>query len=218
MSEFLTLLRSLSRGESVARAMMHLSIERVEIEGDVVDVGGGRGASYLAHLARSEGTKVSGFDLKESPGVTGNVDFEKDPLPRPTGSADGVLMFNILEHIYNHRFLAGETFRVLRSGGKLVGFVPFLVNYHPDPHDYFRYTEEALRRILEEVGYREVEVTPVGKGPFFVNLNNLAPSLPAVLASALLVPYYLLDRALLALRPKIGRRYPLGYLFTAKKP
>lgn len=214
---FTFLLKQLLQGNSIARAMMNFHMQDIAIAGTVIDVGGGRGASYLPYMKKSEGTQVLGFDLKESAGVVMQLNFETDRLPRDDGSADHVLMFNILEHIYNHQFLVGEVARILKSGGTLTGFVPFLVNYHPDPHDYFRYTSEALVRILEDAGLSAVVVRPVGKGPFLVNLNNIAPSLPRVCTLAIFPFSYALDTVLVKLRPNIGKRYPLGYLFTAKK-
>lgn len=196
---------------------MHYEIQGVILAGGVVDVGGGRGASYLPYMKKQEGASVTGFDLKPSHGVTVNIDFEKDTLPREDGSIDQVLMFNILEHIYHHQFLVSEVARILKPKGELVGFVPFLVNYHPDPHDYFRYTNEALHLILTEAGFCAVRVKHVGIGPFMVNLNNFVPSLPRVVSTLIFPVYYLLDMMMVKLRPNIGKRYPLGYLFFAEK-
>ena len=201
----------------MARALMHHSIHGVQLSGNVVDVGGGRGASYLSYMEMQDNTTVAGFDLKEDKGVVVQLDFEKDRLPRETASVDHVLMFNILEHIYHYQYLVGEVARIMKDGAKLTGFVPFLVNYHPDPHDYFRYTHEALELILTEAGLKNVVVREVGKGPFLVNFNNLAPSLPRIVAVPSFLIAYFFDTLLTQLRPKIGKRYPLGYLFLATK-
>jgi SAM-dependent methyltransferase len=188
----------------------------INISGNVVDIGSNRGATYLSYIKKADGTTVEGFDLKESKGV-GGINFETDPLPREEGSADHVLMFNILEHIFHYQFLVNECARILIKEGKITGFVPFLVNYHPDPHDYFRYTFEALTLILKEAGFINVRVAEVGKGPFMVNLNNFVPSLSRYVCVAIFPIYYLLDSILLLLRPNIGKRYPLGYIFFAEK-
>lgn len=214
---FIFLLKEVAKGSSVARAMMNAAVRDISLSGTVADIGGGRGASYLAYMNISQGTEVAGFDLKSDKGVVAQLNFETDTLPREDGSVDQVIMFNILEHIYHHQFLLGEAVRILKSKGGLVGFVPFLVNYHPDPHDYFRYTKEALALMLSEVGLRNIRVTEVGMGPFAVNLNNIAPSLPPIVCAIIFPFYYLLDTILLRLRPNISIRYPLGYLFEGEK-
>jgi SAM-dependent methyltransferase len=214
---FVFAFKELLRGKSLGRALMHERAKEETLVGTVVDIGGGRGASYLAYMKGVDSADVSGFDLQPSGGTLVRIDFETDALPRGDGSVDQVLMFNILEHIFHHQFLLKEASRILKTEGKLIGFVPFLINYHPDPHDYFRYTEEALRMLLAEAGFSDVRIERIGKGPFFVNFNNLVPSLSPILAAALLPIPYLLDTLLVRLRPNIGRRYPLGYFFVAKK-
>jgi SAM-dependent methyltransferase len=150
-------------------------------------------------------------------GAFQKINFETDALPYADGAYDTVVVCNVLEHIFNHRFLTNEMYRVLKQGGGLVGFVPFLFQYHPDPHDYFRYTKEALTRVLKDAGFRDVAVTEIGGGPFFVNYNTLSLSMPRVIRIVLFPLYALLDWIFLKLRPQARERYPLGYLFTAKK-
>ena len=54
-----------------------------------------------------------------------------------------------------------EVARVLRPGAVFAGSVPFLgQGGHADPHDYYRYTDQALRRLFG--GFREVKVKPHG--------------------------------------------------------
>jgi len=213
----LFIIREIVKRKSLARALFNAELSAIAINGRVLDVGGGKHQDYLAFLGRSKDTRVETIDLilRETKGQP--IDFEKDVLPFEEGSFDYVLIFNVLEHIYNYHFLVRETRRVLKEDGKLVGFVPFLVNYHPDPHDYFRYTKEALRKILEDDGFNDIHVREIGRGPFAVHYNNLALSLPMIVRVVLLPFAYLADAMFLSLRPKVRERYPLGYLFTGKK-
>jgi SAM-dependent methyltransferase len=150
-------------------------------------------------------------------GDVNKINFEIDPLPYEDNSIDTVIMFNILEHIFNHQFLVNQANRVLKPESDLIGFVPFLVNYHPDPHDYFRYTKEALNLILNKAGFKKIEIKEVGIGPFMVNYNNILLSLPIFLRVVLFPAYYLLDIVFVKIRPQVGHRYPLGYIFKAVK-
>lgn len=213
----LFILNEIIKGKSLARALFNAELAAVKVNGLVLDVGGGKHQDYLGFLDMDGGVSVETVDIALK-GQRGRVvDFEKDPLPFNEAVFDHVLVFNVLEHVYNYQFLIKEMQRVLREGGQLVGFVPFLVNYHPDPHDYFRYTKEALRKILESNGFDGVRVSEVGRGPFAVNYNNLALSLPIAARVVLLPLYYFADTLFLSLRPNIRARYPLGYLFTAQK-
>ena len=88
-----------------------------------------------------------------------------EPLPFESCSFDTILMTDVLEHIPEPMKLMRETARILRPGGKLLLSVPFFYWLHEVPHDYFRYTEFALRRFCELSELRVVEVVPYGGLP-----------------------------------------------------
>lgn len=200
-------------GQTLVRIRMNVALASETIRGRIVDIGGGRSPDYFSYLSTEEGTTVEASDLSLGP-----IDFEKDALPYASGSVDTALMCNILEHIYHHGHLLAEARRILKPGGALIGFVPFWVGYHPDPRDYFRYTHEALALMLAEAGFMDAKITRVGGGPFAANFNTVVLSFPRLLRPLLYIPYALLDSLFLALRPASAKRFPLGYLFTARVP
>lgn len=209
---FYDILQSVAQNKSLIRTLMNLELKKYKIYGQVLDIGGGVNPSYLNFLQKGEAVQIKNLDSKNTA-----IDFEKDKLPAADGSVDCVLMFNILEHIYNHNFLVREVFRVIKENGLVLGFVPFLVNYHPDPHDYFRYTGEALQKIFNQAGFTEIKIKEIGGGPFAVNFNNIVFAFPRIIRLAILPFYYFFDRILIKLKPEIISRFPLGYLFTALK-
>lgn len=206
------------RGQSLIRALMNERCRRVSLKGMcVLDLGAGsKKGSYHDYFAESADTVITA-DMKNGDGNHKQLNFETDRLPFNDASFDGVLAFNLFEHIYNHVHLVQEANRVTRHGGKLIGFVPFLVNYHPDPHDYFRYTPEALRKIFTHAGYSDITIEEIGRGPFAVNYNNVVLSIPKIVRVLILPLYWALDSVFLTFRPQAGKRYALGYFFTAVK-
>lgn len=206
------MISGLIRGESVARVLMNHALSDKNISGKVVDVGGGRAPNYYQYLQIAEGTTIEPLD-----GSMSAIDFEKDPLPYETGSVNTVVLCNVLEHIYNHKFLLSECYRVLRPNGKLIGFVPFFVGYHPDPEDYFRYTNTALVRMLTETGFRDVEIDSVGGGLLIANLNTIIMSVPRIIRPVLYIWTVFWDSLYIRLRPHMRSRAPLGYVLEAQK-
>lgn len=200
------------RGESLARVSMDAALTGRPLTGGfIVDIGGAKSASYLGRLALAAGAVVESVD-----GATHALDFEKDALPYGDGAADAAICCNVLEHVYGHRHLVAEIRRVLAPGGTLLGFVPFFVQYHPDPRDYFRYTNEALERILSDAGFAEVSVEAVGQGPIGVCVNSLLLSLPRLLRPVLVALAWPLALLSVRLRPNLRARFPLGYVFEAR--
>lgn len=203
-------LAALLAGQSLARIYMNRALEAETIRGRVVDVGGARDPDYFAFLQQEAVTSIEPLDGKIS-----GINFEMDPLPYVAGTVDTVLLCNVLEHVYNHHFLLREVRRVLGPTGHLVGFVPFWVGYHPDPHDYFRYTNEALTRMLGDAGFADATVRPLVAGPILANFNTIVLSLPRLARPVAYLWYALWDRAFVMVRPESARRNPLGYVFTA---
>jgi len=201
---------ALFRGQSLARMLMNEALSRETIRGEVVDVGGGHHPDYFDFLRRTGEVHIEAVDASFS-----GIDFEKEPLPFNDAHADTVILCNVLEHIYDYRFLVRQVHRILKADGRLIGFVPFWVGYHPDPHDYFRYTGEALERLLSEEGFKHIEIKMIGGGPFLANFNTLVLSLPRVLRPVAYLWYAAFDTLFLALKPKSRERNPLGFLFTA---
>ena len=73
-------------------------------------------------------------------------------IPFPDASFDTVLSSSVFEHLRRPQFAFEETARVLASGGALILHVPFYYWLHEEPHDYYRYTEYALRDLASGAG------------------------------------------------------------------
>ncbi|MEB3830092.1 class I SAM-dependent methyltransferase [Phormidium sp. CCY1219] len=134
--------------------------ERVKIQGRILDLGGGDRPSYRL-LLESQVTEWVTADIvpDNKPTVLCNLE---QPLPFEDSEFDAVIAFNLLEHIYNHQPLIGEMYRILKPGGNCEVMVPFLINIHGDPHDYFRYTESSLNKLFKHAGFAKIDVIPLG--------------------------------------------------------
>jgi SAM-dependent methyltransferase len=203
-------MKCLLRGQSLLRIRMNQSLSHVSIHGRVLDVGGGRSPDYFSYVKQEAVTSIEAID-----GSITSIDFEKDALPYTAGSVDTVISCNVLEHIFHHVFHLSELRRILSPEGKLVGFVPFWTGYHPDPHDYFRYTGEALKLLLEEAGFKNIEIQEVGGGPILANFNTIVLSVPRITRPILYIWYAIMNTLFISLRPASEKRNPLGYVFTA---
>lgn len=149
------------------------------------------------------------YQPKKNPDVIADLE---NPFPFKSDSFDYIFAFNLLEHIYNFKSFLNESHRILKNGGKFYGMVPFLVNVHGDPHDYFRYTEHALTSILEEVGYRNILVKKLGFGSFTAAYSQIQSYIPRIVRIFLIFVCIFLDRII-----KSRERFPLGYFFVCEK-
>jgi len=79
-------------------------------------------------------------------------------MPLKSGFFDAVVCNAVLEHVKDPPKAVTEMGRVLKTGGYLYLSIPFLQPVHDVPGDYIRYTLEGLRRLVEDNGFRVVEV------------------------------------------------------------
>lgn len=209
-------------GKSPWRRLLYPEFEKLALSGAVLDLGGARSSDYHKLFGGTYNMKVANNNKSAQPDFL--FDFENE-FPIKDNSFDAVLCLNTLEHIYNYERFLNETKRVLKLSGKIVLAVPFLVQVHPSPKDYFRYSAQALKLMFESSGFEQVSVVAVGRGPFtaivqiLYNTLRVAPLRILAFVSALV-----LDKCLgwcIGAYKKGGASrcdqssYPLGYLVTA---
>ena len=90
---------------------------------------------------------------------------------------DGIICASILEHVYDPVTASSELYRILKPGGKLFLYVPWLLNYHiheaQGVRDYFRLSRDSIRFLFSK--FSSLEICPV-RGRIETILN-LIPSL-----------------------------------------
>ena len=63
---------------------------------------------------------------------------------------DVVLCLNVLEHIFDIKLSVDNIYNSLKSGGRACFAVPVLFPLHDEPHDYWRFTEHSIRKLLAD--------------------------------------------------------------------
>ena len=198
--------------------LMNAELKNFSLSGKILDLGAGRKrSSYLSFIKLKELYEIISVDLLPDREPDIIADLEKS-LPIQNFEYDHVLCFNLLEHIYEHKGLVREARRVLKSGGRLLGYVPFLLKFHPDPNDYFRYTEQGLKKILEEAGFKEVKIIFIGAGALTAGWSQVDYFVPKFFRWLVTYLVLFLDRIVLKLKPVFRNKYALGYIFVATCP
>lgn len=113
-------------------------------------------------------------NLKDKPNIVALADY----LPIASESVDVVLCTQVLEHVSDPTKILSELARVLKKGGTLLLSTHGVFHYHPYPHDYWRWTQEGLHKIIKE-HFEDVKICPnggatlllfhiIGRGVFFL--------------------------------------------------
>jgi SAM-dependent methyltransferase len=142
-------------------------------------------------------------------------------LPFPKERFDACVNLLTLEHVPEPGLVLRELAKTLKPGGELLLVVQQESEISQEPHDYYRFTRFGVQYLLENAGFTEIIIKPVG-GLFQLLSRRLFDGLEFIpvilfpLAALLLAPLALalplldfLDR---------DNRFTLGYVCTARRP
>jgi SAM-dependent methyltransferase len=157
-------LRTFVRESPIHRAALAAAVQRsaatLAAGSRVLDAGAGN-APYRALFAHCE-YRTQDWTASVHPGAR-DADFVADlhALPIEDATFDFVLCTEVLEHVAEPTRVLAELARILRPGGGLLLTVPFVFELHEEPHDHYRYTSHALRRLLGDAGFAVDAVEPL---------------------------------------------------------
>lgn len=208
------------RGKSVGRTLTNLFWRRRRpLGGSILDIGGAGRGSHYRFIPFTGDARVRVVDRAAGQGTDFVLDITKEQVPLPDGSQDHIFLFNILEHLPSPDTALRETHRLLKTGGTVMGTIPFLLNVHRNPEDYARYTDTALAALFARNDFTVSEIEPIGRGPFLAAYEQLDMLIWSPLHLLFLPLIWCLDGALMFLRPKQNLRaqFPLFYNFIVEK-
>lgn len=141
-------------------------------------------------------------------------------LPFLGDSFDACVSIVTLEHVKEPARALAEIARSLKPGAPVLLVVPHEWEVHQSPHDYWRFTRHGIQYLLEEAGFQQIRIEPVG-GFFRLLARRLANGMQVVplplfpvaalflAPPALILPVFdFLDRQ---------RDFTLGYICSARK-
>lgn len=132
-------------------------------EGRLLDVGcGHKPYQRLLLSSPSRATHYIGIDLPDNLYGSPDLPWDGQKIPLGDASVDSVLLTEVLEHCPRPVEVLMEICRVLKPGGFLFLTVPFIWPIHTVPHDEYRYTPFALRRMLEQAGFPNSKIEATG--------------------------------------------------------
>jgi len=113
------------------------------------------------------GREYLGTDMREGRGVDQVCNVEA--LPFKDDTFPSAISCDTFEHVKHPWVGIEEMRRVLKPGGILLFTVPFFFPIHDHPHDYWRYTPDGCRVLLENFSKVIVGQEPQGVKPGLVH-------------------------------------------------
>lgn len=202
---------------SILRILQILEIKKLKIHGSILDAGSKKSISNVTNYIFNKDKIVYLDNFSNNPNdlninleiLENNVDY----------TFNNVFLMNVLEHIYNHQNCLNNCYNLLSKDGFFFGSTPFIFAIHPSPNDYYRYTEESLRKSLEIARFKNIEIKVLAGGIgicFYSLVFNITKKIP-LLNNFLIILIYIFDKIIFCFSKKIKNSLPLGYIFSAKK-
>lgn len=91
-----------------------------------------------------------------------NIVCDIENLPFKDNSVDFIINIAVLEHVPSPEKVVSEIFRVLKPGGIVCSYFPFIVPFHASPYDFSRRTNEGMKVLFRD--FETIELIP-GAGP-----------------------------------------------------
>ncbi|OQB19193.1 MAG: hypothetical protein BWY14_00550 [Parcubacteria group bacterium ADurb.Bin192] len=118
--------------------------------GLVLDVGSKK-SPYRNQIPATKYLRLD-IDPKSNPDICGDI----HAIPMEDNYFDTVIASEVLEHVQEPRKAVSEMHRILKPGGVCILSTRFIMPYHPDPQDYYRFSWDALRDLFKN--FSQVEV------------------------------------------------------------
>jgi 2-polyprenyl-3-methyl-5-hydroxy-6-metoxy-1,4-benzoquinol methylase len=194
------------------------------VKGKLIDLGCGKVPLFEAYKNYvTENICVDWISTSKD----GYLDFECDlnkGLPFDDGYFDTIILSDVLEHIPQPDEFWFEMSRILASNGKVFINTPFYYCLHEAPHDYYRYTEYALRRFAEYANFKILLIKPIGGtieilADIFAKHLQFVPLIGEVLSSVIQWAAFAFIKTSLGkkISEKTSKVFPLGYFMVAEK-
>lgn len=189
-------------------------------DGKILDAGAGR-LAYRSILKNYFKEYVSTDFTKTHSDLSVISDIEK--LPFKKNEFDMVLCTEVLEHVPHPWIAINELYRVLKTDGIAIITVPHLAYLHNMPYDFYRYTEHGLRTLTNEVGFKNIEIRPIGGFFCFIGYIRSTLLIPLfsfpIIGNLIFLINYLFSLVDISIDrfSKNWKIFPLNYILIAKK-
>ncbi len=124
----------------------------------------GCGAKPFAAMLKGKVKSHIGVDIADGFYDPSTIDLVGSAysIPVEDGTADAVVLSEVLEHLERPRDAIKDAARALREDGLLFLSFPFFYPVHAEPYDFFRYTEYGIKGMLAERNFEILELGRIG--------------------------------------------------------
>lgn len=149
-----------------------ISLTNLKKRDKILNIGsGGEVEEYIKKITKKNIYSID-IDKKRKPDQVLSICDDKF-IKKLNYKPSIILCFEVLEHTSNPIKAVENILRILKKGDKAIISVPFNINIHDEPFDYFRFTEYGLRLLFKKFSKFEIKKRNGWLESIFVNFIRL---------------------------------------------
>lgn len=129
----------------------------IRVNANVLDIGCGNKpyAEYILKITKNLSPQsYIGCDVVQSSEQKVDILCDATNIPLNSDSFDVVLCAQVLEHVFDHKALISEAYRLLKDDGIFIVSAPFIWEHHEEPFDFYRFTRFGFQKLLLDSGFK----------------------------------------------------------------
>jgi SAM-dependent methyltransferase len=222
LKNYFYIMKNTFKKKSLNRILQEVYSMEKTVDGSIIEFGAEAGSSknFTNFVKLKDVKKIIYCDKFPKNNETIEEDLE-NRLSLEDNSIDNIIIFNVLEHVFNTENALLEINRCLKkNSGTIMGSTPFMHRVHGAPEDYSRYTKQYFEKILHKTNFTNITVENLGFGAFtsayaiIFDYLKLIPFLNNIVLTFCLI----LDKFIsLIVKTKTKNIYPIAVCFMAEK-
>jgi SAM-dependent methyltransferase len=217
----INILSLIIKKNSPCRALQIIESKNFELGGDCLEIGN----FYLNkksffNFFKFKNKKTFYFaDFKKKLKKKNYFYFNLEKKNNLKKNFDNIIIFNVLEHVYNFENGVKEIKKIVKNNGHIIISTPFIYRYHQAPNDFNRPTLDFYIKIAKKVGLKILYKKNLGTGPFLASYSLIHSLLKKIypLNLPILTISIIFDLILNLFSQKLKNYYPICNFVVLKK-
>ena len=164
----LGILKELFFKNSPCRSLQKIECKKFILDGKCLEIGNTdfNKKSFFNNFKLKSNTKLYFADIKKIR-KSNYIQFNLEKKNNIKKKFDYIIIFNVLEHVYDVNNSLIELKNILKPKGKIFISTPFIYRYHKAPKDYNRYTLDFYENLSKKNNFKIIYKKNLSTGPFF---------------------------------------------------
>lgn len=217
----INILSLIIKKNSPCRALQIIETKNFELRGDCLEIGNFflNKKSFFNFFKFKNKNTLYFSDIKKNFKKKNYFYFDLEKKNNLKKKFDNIIIFNVLEHVYDVENGIEEIKKILKNNGQIIISTPFIYRYHHAPLDFNRPTLDFYFKVAKKFNLKIIFKKNLGTGPFLASYSLIHNLLIKIypLNLLVLIVSIIFDSILNLFSKKLKNYYPICNFVVFKK-